>query len=92
MKEWTDQILPLALQLQEMEFGPEMKPVIDELSMLGIALSEGVDANENTRIEPVLGECGAYDAYYFGVHMADFPIFIGPNRIPPTAMPTTENK
>jgi tRNA A-37 threonylcarbamoyl transferase component Bud32 len=93
MKEWTDEILPMALQLQEMEFGPEMKPVIDDLSRLGLALSEGVDANGNTRIEPVLGECGAYDAYYFGVHMADFPIFIGPNRVPPTAVPpTAENK
>jgi hypothetical protein len=93
MREWTDQILPMALQLQGMEFGPEMKPIIDELSTLGLALSEGVDVNKNTRIEPVLGECGAYDAYYFGVHMADFPLFIGPNRIPPTVVPPTpENK
>ena len=92
MKEWTAQILPLAQELQGMEFGPEMKPVLEDLSKLGLALSEGVDANGNTRIEPVLGECGAYDAYYFGVHMADFPIFIGPNRLPPTAVPTVENK
>ena len=93
MKTWTDQILPLALQLQEMEFGPEMKPVIDELSALGLALSKGVDASNNGKIEMVEGECGAYDAYYLGVHMADFPIFIGANRQPSTAVPpTAENK
>ena len=91
MKEWTDQILPLALQLPEMEFGPEMKPVIDELSGLGLALSKGVDANKNGTKEPIQGECGALQAYDYGTYMADFPIFIGANRRPPTAVPTTEN-
>jgi tRNA A-37 threonylcarbamoyl transferase component Bud32 len=91
MKEWTDQILPLALQLQEMEFGPEMKPIVDELSKLGLNLSKGVDANENGLVENVGGECGAGQAYDIGRYMADFPIFIGPNRLPPTAVPTTQN-
>lgn len=92
MKEWTDEILPLALQLQEMEFGPEMKPLVDELSKLGLSLSKGVDANTNGQVETVEGECGAGQAYDIGRYMADFPIFIGPNRLPPTAIPpTTEN-
>jgi tRNA A-37 threonylcarbamoyl transferase component Bud32 len=91
MKEWTDQILPLALQLQGMEFGPEMKPMIDELSTLGLALSKGVDANKNGTKEPIQGECGALQAYDYGTNMADFPIFIGANRIPPTAVPTQNN-
>jgi tRNA A-37 threonylcarbamoyl transferase component Bud32 len=91
MKEWTDQILPLALQLQEMEFGPEMKPLVDELSKLGLNLSKGVDANKNGQVENVEGECGAGQAYDIGRYMADFPIFIGPNRVPPTAVPTTQN-
>jgi len=89
MKEWTDQILPLALQLQEMEFGPEMQPLVDELSELGLALSKGVDANKNGQVENVEGECGAGQAYDIGRYMADFPIFIGPNRLPPTAIPPT---
>jgi hypothetical protein len=88
MKGWTDQILPLALKLQEMPFGPEMKPIIDELSSLGKALSNGVDANKNGTVDPVEGECGAVQAYDYGTYMADFPIFTGPNRLPPTA----ENK
>ena len=91
MKEWTDQILPLALQLQEMDFGPEMKPLVDELSRLGLNLSKGVDANKNGQVESVEGECGAGQAYDIGRYMADFQVFIGPNRLPPTAVPTTQN-
>ena len=91
MKEWTDQILPLALQLQEMEFGPEMEPITNDLSRLGLALSKGMDANNNGTVELADGECGAEDAYYAGVWMADFPIFIGPNRLPPTAIPSPGN-
>jgi tRNA A-37 threonylcarbamoyl transferase component Bud32 len=91
MKEWTDEILPMALQLQEMEFSPEMQPILDELSRLGLALSRGVNTNENNIIEPIAGECGAGQAYDYGRYMADFPIFTGPSRLPPTAVPTTEN-
>jgi hypothetical protein len=89
MKEWTNQILPLALKLQATSFGsPEMKPTLDELSKLGKALSNGVDADQNGTVDPSAGECGALQAYDYGTYMADFPIFEGPNRIPPT----TENK
>jgi len=87
MKKLTDQILPLALQLQNTPLD-ETKPIIDELSRFGKALSDGVDANENGTVDPVEGECSALQAYDYGTYMADFPIFAGPNRIPPTA----ENK
>jgi len=89
MKDWTNQILPLALKLQATSFGsPDMKPTLDELSKLGKALSNGVDANHNGIVDPSKGECSASQAYDYGTYMADFPIFEGPNRIPPTA----ENK
>ena len=91
MKAWTDQILPLGLELKDMPFGPEMQPIIDDLSRLGLALSKGVDTNGNGIIEPIVGECGAGQAYDYGRYMADFPIFIGANRLPPTATPTSEN-
>jgi serine/threonine protein kinase len=91
MKEWTDQILPLALELQEMRFGPEMQPIIQQLSTLGKALSDGVDANGNGTKESIQGECGALQAYDYITYMEDFPIFIGANRLPPTAVPTTQN-
>src|SRR5215211_7458155 len=72
MKEWTDQILPKALELQEMPFGPEMEPIIDELSTLGLALSNGVDTNGNGIVEPPEEPCGALQAYDYGRYMADF--------------------
>jgi hypothetical protein len=84
MQGWTDQILPLALKLNDTAFGPEMKPTVDELSKLGDALLNGVDVNNNGQIEPVKGECGAAKAYELGWFMSDFYIFSGPNRVPPS--------
>jgi serine/threonine protein kinase len=84
MDAWTNQILPLALQLNETPFGPEMQPIIDELSKLGDQLVNGADTNENGIIEPVEGECGADKAYEYGRYMADFPIYIGPDKTPPS--------
>ena len=91
MEELTNQILPLAFQLQEMPFGQEMAPIISELSTLGKALSNGVDTNKNGIVEPPAEQCGAFQAYDYGTNMADFQIFIGPDRLPPTVVPTTEN-
>jgi serine/threonine protein kinase len=84
MRDWTNQILPLALKLNGTSFGTEMQPTIDELSKLGSELLDGIDVNKNGRIDPIEGECGATDAYNYGVYMADFPIYTGPNRTPPT--------
>ena len=83
MENWTNQILPLALKLTETDYGPAMKPTIDELAKLGDALLNGVDTNGNGQIEGIEGECGAGKAYEFGWFMADFPIYTGPNRTPP---------
>jgi len=84
MDGWTDQILSLASQLNETPFGPEMKPIIDELSKLGNYLVNGVDTNGNGIIDPIEGECGADKAYEYGRYLADFPIYVGPDRIPPS--------
>jgi hypothetical protein len=83
MDGWTKQILNLALQLNETPFGPEMNPIVDELSKLGNQLVNGVDVNGNEFIDPIAGECGADKAYEYGRYLADFLIYIGPNRIPP---------
>jgi len=82
MDGWTKQILPLALQLNDMPTGPEMKPIIDQLSELGNKLVNGVDVDGDGIIEPDPGACGASSAYEYGWYFADFPILIGPNRIP----------
>jgi serine/threonine protein kinase len=85
MRGWTNQILPLALKLNETSFGNEMQPTIDQLSKLGSGLLNGTDVNKNGRIDPIEGECGAKDAYNYGVYMADFSIYTGANKMPPTA-------
>ncbi len=82
MQGWTNEMLPLALKLNDTAFGPEMKPIVDQLSKLGDALLNGVDVNNNGQIEPVKGECGAAKAYELGWFMSDFPIFTGQNRVP----------
>ncbi|HJR80408.1 MAG TPA: protein kinase [Anaerolineales bacterium] len=80
---WTNQILELALQLNEIPFGPEMEPIVSELSTLGTILLAGTDADGNGSIRPLEGECGATAAYEYGWDMVDMLIFPGPNRTPP---------
>lgn len=84
MDGWTNQLLTLTLQLIEMPFGPDMKPIVDEMSALSRNLLNGVDADENGLIDPVAGECGADAAYEYGWYMADMYLFPGADRIPPS--------
>jgi len=81
---WTNQILELALQLNELPFGQDMEPIVSELSTLGTTLLKGTDADKNGDIGPVAGECGATAAYQYGWDMIDMLIFTGPNRVPPS--------
>lgn len=82
---WSEQILRLALQLQEMPFGTEMEPLILEMRTLANNALSGVDTNGNNIIEPTLGECGADTAYEYAYYMADMPLLTGEHRIPPAA-------
>jgi hypothetical protein len=85
MGDWTNQLLPLAQQLNQTPFGPEMDPIITEMSVLGKNLVTGVDVNDNGRTSDVLaGECGADAAYENAYSMADMLILPGADRIPPT--------
>ena len=85
MDGWTNQLLPLALQLKETPFGPEMEPIITEMAVLATSLLGGVDVNSNGRLEDVLpGECGADVAYKQAYFMADMFIYLGPDRVPPS--------
>lgn len=85
MSDWTNQILPLAQELNQTPFGPEMDPIITEMSVLAKNLVTGVDVNNNGRTSDVLvGECGADAAYENAYSMADMLIFPGKDRIPPT--------
>ncbi len=85
ISDWTNQLLSLAQQLNQTPFGPEMDPIITEMSVIGKNLGKGVDVNDNGRTSDVLaGECGADAAYENAYSMADMLIFPGPDRIPPT--------
>jgi serine/threonine protein kinase len=86
MTDWTNQLLPLALQLVDMPMdSPEMETIVRRMSKLGTSMLDGDDANNNQFIELVSGECGAQDAYEDAAYpMADMDIFIGPDVIPST--------
>ncbi|HSJ90304.1 MAG TPA: serine/threonine-protein kinase, partial [Anaerolineales bacterium] len=59
MDGWTNELLPLALKLNDTSVGAYMQDTIDQISQLGVALVNGVDKNNNGHIEPVAGECVA---------------------------------
>lgn len=84
---WSEQLLKLALQLQETPFGAEMEPIIGEMRRLAEHALYGVDSNESGLIEPIAGECGADSAYEYAYAMAEMPLLPGRHRIPPAAMP-----
>ncbi|MGE5463777.1 MAG: protein kinase domain-containing protein [Syntrophothermus sp.] len=81
---WTQDLLSLALQLNDTPFGPKMKPIVDQIAALGDALLKGKDANKNGQFdEAIPGECGATIAYDYAYYMADMFIYPGQNRVPP---------
>ena len=84
MTDWTNDLLPLAIQLVDMPMGPQMKSIIDRMATLGTNMLEGNDANGNGNIEAISGECGAQVAYDNTYLMVDMEIFIGPERILPS--------
>jgi len=84
MTDWTNQLLPLALQLVDMPMGsPEMETIVQRMSKLGTSMLDGDDANNNQFIDLVSGECGAQVAYENAYLMADMDIFIGKDRVIP---------
>jgi tRNA A-37 threonylcarbamoyl transferase component Bud32 len=86
MTGWTEQLLEKALQLQQMPFGAEMKPLIEEMTALSIQTISGIDSNKNGLIEPIAGEGGADTAYEYAYYMAEMPLLPGAHRIPPPAV------
>lgn len=84
MEGWTEEVLSLALQLNEMPFDSDMEPIINQLSIAGNNLAYGVDVDNNGFIDTVPGECGGDTAYVLAYYMADMQIFTGPGRIPPS--------
>ncbi len=84
MDGWTNELLRLALELNKTPMGADMESIIKQLSTLSNDLVHGVDANGNGLVDPIAGECGADTAYEHAYFMADMPLYIGPDRIPPS--------
>lgn len=85
MEGWSEQLLGLALKLQETPFGAEMQPIVLEMKTLSDQILFGTDANGNGLIEPIPGEGGGDTAYAYAYFMAEMPLFPGRNRTPPPA-------
>jgi len=85
MEGWTEQMLEKALQLQKTPFGPDMKPLIEDLVKLSNQILAGVDSNGNNVIEAIPGEGGADTAYEYAYFMTEMPLLPGANRIPPSS-------
>lgn len=84
MSGWTEELLDLAIKLNNTDFGPEMEPIVNDMATLGKKLLKGEDANQNGQFdEAIVGECGADAAYDYAYYMADMFIYPGPNRVPP---------
>ncbi len=85
MKVWSEQLLELALKLQETPFGAPMRPIVLEMKTLSSQILFGIDANGNGLIEAIPGEGGGDTAYAYAYFMAEMPLFPGRNRTPPPA-------
>ncbi|MBI5840832.1 MAG: protein kinase [Chloroflexi bacterium] len=85
MQGWSQQLLEKALQLNDMPFGPEMEPLIEDMTELSTSALSGTDTNNNERIEPIIGEGGADTAYEYAYYMVDILLLPGIDRIPPPA-------
>ncbi|HRK89595.1 MAG TPA: protein kinase [Anaerolineales bacterium] len=82
---WSEQILELAIRLQDMPFGTEMEPLVAEILSLSSNMLYGADTNGNGLIEPVIGEGGADTAYEHAYYLTDMPLLPGAHRVPPPA-------
>ena len=86
MRGWSEQLLEMALQVQEMSFGNEMEPLLTEMQALSDQVLFGVDTNGNELIEPILGEGGGDTAYEHAYYMAEMPLLMGKHRTPQPAV------
>ncbi len=73
-----NQILELALSLNEMPLDSEMEEVVAKMEALSSLMLYGEDLNSNGRIEPIKGECGADTAYETAYQLAQMPLFPAP--------------
>ena len=64
------------------------QPIRDSLALADQILN-GVDQNDNGKIEPASGECGVLTAYEYAYYMADMPLLLVDPLDTPTAVTET---
>jgi serine/threonine protein kinase len=85
MGAWAEELLNMALDIQDDSFGRDTEQKLNEIRALSDKLLFGVDINGNELIEPMIGEGGGDTAYQHAYYMAEMPLYIGLNRMPPPA-------
>ncbi|NWF64105.1 MAG: protein kinase [Chloroflexi bacterium] len=85
IEESSKQVLDLALSLQHMPFGSDMEALIAKMKQHSNFMLYGKDADQNGRIEAIPSECGADQMYDIGYALAEMPLLLGPNRLPPSS-------
>ena len=71
---WAPELRDQLLAILNAAAPAEMDTEIRRAAELADQLLNGIDLNEDARVEPVLGECGALVTYEATYHMADMPL------------------
>ncbi len=69
---WADALLTAAQNLLASTTVTETQMYADEVVRLADLILNGVDANGNGKVEPIMGEGGAKTAYLYAQHAADY--------------------
>lgn len=90
LAQWVPQLRERVLTiLTSTSFSDMDKPIHDSVALVAQMLN-GVDQDDNGKIEPLSGECGMRTAYEYAYYMADMPLLpVNPLDTPtPTSTPS----
>ena len=83
LAQWTPQLQNLIFAILTPTSGSDMDKPIHDADGIANQMLNGIDRDNNGRVEPILGECGILIVYEQAYHMADMPLLpVGPIGIP----------
>jgi hypothetical protein len=71
---WAPQVHRLLQKILTSTSDAEIAKAVDDLVALSDQILNGMDIDQNGKVDPVSGECGAKTAYQYAYYMADMPI------------------
>lgn len=74
LSHWAPQLRSLLLKILTSSSDAEISKAADDLVALSNQVLDGIDLDQNGKVDPVSGECGAKTAYEYAYYMADMPI------------------